>query len=127
MSGVGSFCTHCGAKIEPTSSFCPSCGRPTQLESAQAGATIPSLARKSISRDRAILAYIIGIIIPGVGHMIVGRIARGILIFAGGWLVGFLSGLWGGLIFVIIFGIAYWVFQLIDLYKQIHKMEVVKT
>src|SRR5215212_2942812 len=32
---AGSYCTHCGAKIEPTSKFCPSCGRAISLAEAQ--------------------------------------------------------------------------------------------
>jgi hypothetical protein len=121
MGDVASYCSKCGAKIEPNSRFCSSCGTPTSL------AEVISAARKSISRDRAILAYIMGILIPGIGHMIVGRVSRGILIFIVGIVVGFVSGLVGGLIFIAIFGIIYWVLQLIDLYKQIHRMEVVKT
>jgi TM2 domain-containing membrane protein YozV len=68
-----------------------------------------------------------GILIMGIGHMVVGRVARGILIFAGGWVIGFVGGLIGGLILALILAIPYWIFQLIDLYKQIHRMEVVKT
>jgi hypothetical protein len=121
MTEVASYCNQCGAKIEPPARFCPSCGRATSLAAA------PSVARKSISRDRAILAYIMGILIVGTGHMVVGRVARGILILIGALVVGFVAGLIGGLIFILIFGIIYWVLQLIDLYKQIHRMEVVKT
>jgi hypothetical protein len=29
MAEVGSYCTHCGTKIEPSSKFCSSCGRST--------------------------------------------------------------------------------------------------
>jgi hypothetical protein len=120
MAEVASYCNHCGAKIEPNSRFCPSCGRATSLAA-------PSVAKKSISRDRAVPAYIMGILIVGTGHMVVGRVARGILILIGGLVIGFVAGLIGGLIFIFIFGIIYWVLQIIDLYKQIHRMEVVKT
>jgi hypothetical protein len=35
MAEVGSYCIHCGAKIEPNSKFCASCGRATPLAAAQ--------------------------------------------------------------------------------------------
>jgi hypothetical protein len=35
MAEVGLYCTHCGAKIEPNSKFCTSCGRPTSLAAPQ--------------------------------------------------------------------------------------------
>ena len=59
--------------------------------------------------------------------MVVGRVARGTLILIGAWVLGFVAGVIGGLIFVLICGAIYWVLQLVDLYKQIHRMEVVKT
>jgi hypothetical protein len=88
----------------------------------------PPPKKKSISRDRAILAYVMAIIIPGVGHIVVARYARGILIIVAGFIIGFVSALIGGLILAIIAGIIYWIVQLIDLYKLIHNtMEVVRT
>ena len=126
MAEITSYCIYCGSKIEPNSKYCSNCGRATSLAAARE-AEAPSVARKSISRDRAILGYIMGILIIGTGHMVVGRVARGILILIGAVIVGFVAGLIGGLIFILIFGIVYWVLQLIDLYKQISRMEVVKT
>lgn len=130
MTEIESYCRHCGLKIEPTSGFCSHCGRVTPLAATtQAGiaAAVHLVTRKSISRDRATLAYIMGIFIAGTGHMVVGRVARGILILAGGMVIGFATGLIGGLILVLISAIAYWIFQMVDLSKQIHRMEVVKT
>ena len=86
---AGSHCTYCGARLDPYARFCPSCGRATPLASSQLAA--PSITRKSISRDRAILAYIMGILIIGTGHMVVGRVARGILILAGAVVVGIVT------------------------------------
>ena len=125
MTEVGLYCTHCGAKIEPSSKYCSSCGRATSLAAAQTAAA-PSVTRKSISRDRAILAYIMGILITGTGHMVVGRVARGILILVGAMFLGFVTAYINlGLFFIAV--VVYWVLQLVDLYKQIHRMEVVKT
>jgi len=38
---------------------------------------------RGASRDRAILGYIMGGLIIGTGHIVVGRITRGILILIG--------------------------------------------
>ncbi len=39
MSEGESHCTHCGAKLEPSSRFCSSCGKATPLAEAQAART----------------------------------------------------------------------------------------
>lgn len=58
--------------------------------------------------------------------MVVGRVARGILILVGAVVVGLVTSyIFIGLFLVAIF--VYWLLQFIDLYKQIHRMEVVKT
>jgi uncharacterized OB-fold protein len=41
LSEIGSYCTHCGAKIEPNSNFCSSCGETSSL-GAVAAAAIPT-------------------------------------------------------------------------------------
>jgi hypothetical protein len=126
MAEVGLYCTYCGAKLELNSRFCPSCGKATPLAAAAQTAAAPPVTRKSISRDRAILAYIMGILITGTGHMVVGRVARGILILVGAMFLGFVTVYINlGLFFIAV--VVYWVLQLVDLYKQIHRMEVVKT
>jgi hypothetical protein len=104
MASVASYCTQCGARIEPHARFCPSCGRATPLSAS-------SFARKIVSRDRAILGYIMGILIAGTGHIVVGRVAHGILILGGAVVVGIVTfaispALW------IIAAIAYGVFQI---------------
>lgn len=82
----------------------------------------------TISRDRAILGYIMGILITGTGHMIVGRIVRGVLILIGAVAVVYVAGLIGGLVLIAICAVIYWVLQLVDVYKQIHRMKgVVKA
>lgn len=54
--------------------------------------------------------------------MVVGRIARGILILIlVFWsFLGFVAGAIGGLVLILICGVIYWVLQLVNLYKQIH-------
>jgi hypothetical protein len=58
--------------------------------------------------------------------MVVGRVARGILILGGAVAVGIVTFAISPVIFFIAIFL-YWIFQLIDLSKQIHRMEVVKT
>jgi TM2 domain-containing membrane protein YozV len=69
-----------------------------------------------------------GILITGTGHMIVGRIVRGVLILIGAVAVVYVAGLIGGLVLIAICAVIYWVLQLVDVYKQIHRMKgVVKA
>jgi zinc-ribbon domain len=35
MADVASYCTYCGAKIEPSSKFCSNCGKATSIAAAQ--------------------------------------------------------------------------------------------
>ena len=60
MAEVGLYCTHCGAKIEPISKFCPSCGRATPLAAAQAAAS-PTKERPTGVTIIAILSILAGI------------------------------------------------------------------
>lgn len=60
--------------------------------------------------------YIIGILIIGTGHMVVGRVARGILILGGAVAVGIVTFAINPVIFFIAIFL-YWIFQLIDLSK----------
>jgi len=61
--------------------------------------------------------------------MVVGRIARGILILIlVFWsFLGFVAGAIGGLVLILICGVIYWVLQLVDLQTDTHNMEVVYT
>jgi TM2 domain-containing membrane protein YozV len=120
LAEIGSYCTHCGAKIEPNSKFCPGCGKATPLTIAQvAPSTVP---KRSISNSRIDAAYVLGFFITGVGHMVVGRVARGIVILVGAVFLGFVTisiniGLW------IIVAIGYWIFQYYDLHQIIKKLK----
>ena len=64
-----------------------------------------------------------GLIITGTGHMVVGRVARGIGNLLGAIFVGFVT-FSIDLVLGIIGYISYQIFQLYDLHKTIKKLEV---
>jgi TM2 domain-containing membrane protein YozV len=92
------------------SKFCPTCGKPT------AAASIPSPA--TISNDRRTLAYVLGFLITGAGHMLLGKVARGITIFMITVIIGVI---WGLAFSPVMLGVAigWWAFQLYDLHRLI--------
>ena len=66
MAEIGSYCTYCGAKIEPNSKFCASCGRDTSVTRAtpqetQAAATVTPVSRPTGVTVVAILNILAGI------------------------------------------------------------------
>jgi TM2 domain-containing membrane protein YozV len=77
--------------------------------------------RDSISDRRELAAWIMGFIITGTGHMVVGRIARGIAILLGAVLTGFVT-FSIELVLGIIGYISYQFFQLYDLHQTIKKL-----
>lgn len=60
MADVASYCTYCGAKIEPSSKFCSNCGKATSIAAAQettasaaggeGGGRVAGIAEKRASR-----------------------------------------------------------------------------
>ena len=56
MAEVASYCMHCGAKIEPNSKFCPSCGKNTTL-SAQGKTTSGAGMGKGTQKGRPSSAW----------------------------------------------------------------------
>jgi preprotein translocase subunit Sss1 len=71
MAEVGSYCTHCGARIDPNSMFCSSCGRATFIGSAQetTKAAVPPASRPDGVTIIAILS-----ILAGIGAFFLGAI-----------------------------------------------------
>ena len=118
MTVAGAYCSYCGTKIEPDSRFCSSCGRSTPLTAAQ---TATVTRTDSISDRRELVAWIMAFIITGTGHMVIGRVARGIAILLGAMLTGFVT-FSIDLILGIISYIVYQFFQLYDLHQSIKKL-----
>jgi len=60
MAEVESYCTHCGAKIEPHARFCPGCGRAIPLAAAPASTSATPKSRPTGVTLIAILNIIAG-------------------------------------------------------------------
>jgi zinc-ribbon domain len=58
---VGSYCIHCGAKIEPNSRFCSSCGKPTSLPAVPTpgGGTNSSEKVRKKTNKKAIVGIVV--------------------------------------------------------------------
>jgi TM2 domain-containing membrane protein YozV len=118
------FCPRCGKEVRDEDAFCPSCGY--NLKSA-AKPSIP-LEYKSPG-IAAVLALVLGFFgLMGVGHIYVGRLARGIVLLIvgiilavltyGSFLLGFVTfglGWVGALVFGVILLIL-WIWQTFDAY-----------
>src|SRR5919106_3243180 len=76
MSEAESFCTHCGAKIEPSSKFCPSCGRATPLAAVQEPTTKTVVT--PASRPDGVTVIAILSILAGIGAFILAAIGGAI-------------------------------------------------
>jgi uncharacterized membrane protein YvbJ len=75
MAEAGSYCTQCGAKIEPNSKFCPSCGRAIPLSAAQE-TTIA--ATTLASRPTGVTLIAILSILAGIGAFFLAAIGGAI-------------------------------------------------
>jgi hypothetical protein len=64
MTEVESYYTHCGAKIEPTSKFCSSCGKATSMGAAALPGGGSSRTRKKTSKKK--IAGIVFLVIIGI-------------------------------------------------------------
>lgn len=124
------FCGSCGKEIPATAAFCPNCGRPTQAQPPPSSVVYRQLPQKDPG-IAALLAIIGGLFgLPGIGHIYVGRIGRGLLILFSGlilfviWIFVFLlsllaggAGLIGALVLGILFIVGYiiiWFWQIFD-------------
>jgi hypothetical protein len=76
MAEVGLYCTHCGAKIEPNSKFCPSCGRATPLAAAQEKTTTAVVTPLSCPDGVTVIGILS--ILAGIGTFILAAIAGAI-------------------------------------------------
>ena len=77
MTVAGSaYCTHCGAKIEPSSKFCPSCGRATPLAAVQEPTTKTVVS--PASRPDGVTVIAILSILAGIGAFILAAIGGAI-------------------------------------------------
>ena len=115
------FCSQCGVEIRPGSRFCSGCGE--EVVGPVPGDTPRGSGRFSSSRVRRVPTKSVGgaialaIILPlfgfsGIGHLYVGRLARGILILLGSWAVDIVAVafLIGGFFAPVLFALAFFFF-----------------
>lgn len=75
-----------------------------------------------ISKSRAQLAFIVGIFLTGIGHLIIRQYVRGIILFT----VAIIAGTLGSVLelgyFGILLGLPVWAFSIYDLYNRLKKL-----
>lgn len=123
------YCSNCGKQVADTDRFCPSCGsRILSVDSAQGYR--PPIATMPL-KDTA-LALILSLIIPGIGQVYCGKVARGITILIVsillvpilylGYAILFVetesdTALLIGLLVAGIASLAFWIWNIVDAYN----------
>lgn len=72
-----------------------------------------------ISKSRAQLAFIVGIFLTGIGHLIIRQYIRGIIFFTAAMVAGTLGAVLELGYFGILLGLPVWAASLFDLYKRV--------
>ncbi len=125
------YCSNCGKQVADTDRFCPSCGsRILCVDSVQGQVYRPPIATTPL-KDTA-LALILSLIIPGIGQVYCGKVARGITILIVsillvpilylGYAILFVetesdTALLIGLLAACIVSLAFWIWNIIDAYN----------
>ena len=78
------YCPYCGAQIDFKYSICPNCGKPQPLIEGMIQAQ-----RVHRNRKNPILAFILSLLITGVGQIYLGKISRGLVFLASILIIGF--------------------------------------
>ena len=109
------FCANCGFKMAENIKFCPSCGAPTSSESrAVVQNTVPA------NQKSPILAAILSFLIVGLGQIYLGLTKKGILLFIGAVISGFLMLIIIGWITWLIV----WGYGIYDAYNSANKINM---
>jgi len=136
------FCDQCGKAVPADAAFCPTCGRrrrastelppPPSVQTGPPAAPVITLSESKNPGIAALLAFIV----PGIGHIYVGRIASGLVILAAYYIlmilamVSFSLGIFtlgAGFVLSIPLGIgilAVWAWQLFNAYKLAKQFNV---
>lgn len=125
------YCSNCGKQVADTDRFCPSCGsRILSVDSIQGQAYHPPIAAMPL-KDTA-LALILSLIIPGIGQVYCGKVARGITILIVsillvpilylGYAILFVETesdmvLLTGLLVACVVSLAFWIWNIVDAYN----------
>ncbi len=88
------YCNHCGNKQpEPVSVYCPYCGKQNLIISVYEEAVN---LRKQIAEfgfKNPTLAGLLGLIVPGLGHVYLGNVGFAVLLFIFGVIIAYFGGL----------------------------------
>ena len=106
------FCANCGCKIVNNAKFCPDCGNPTN------GVAEPIIDNVVHANKSPVLAAILSFLIIGVGQIYVGLTKKGILLFVGAIISGFLMLIYVGWILWFII----WIYGIYDAYNSANKL-----
>lgn len=107
------FCTNCGFKMPKSTKFCPECGSPTPGNSQAKNTPVVVNASKSPG-----LAAILSFFIVGLGQIYIGLTKKGILLFIGAVISGFLMLILIGWITWLLI----WGYGIYDAYNSAEKM-----
>lgn len=112
------YCPNCGAKVDANDAFCFECGfrlnsgaRAPPAPGPEPAYSAPEPVRKDVS---VALAVILSIIIPGIGHMYLGKIEKGLAILIASAVFLYLFAL---------VSIIIWLYGIIDAYGIAKSME----
>jgi TM2 domain-containing membrane protein YozV len=133
MNNITKFCGNCGESLENLNDKeikkCPKCG--IDLQTGSTRNTSPSVVEQLPYKSpgtAALIAFIGGIFgLPGIGHIYVGKIGKGIGILITGIIIAALLvfiSITFEIILLFIFGIAYlvlWIWQIFDARKLAKK------
>ena len=116
--GETMFCPNCGSKIPKSIKFCPECGSPTS-NTPQVNNTGNNTGNSVVNSDKSpVLAAILSLIIIGLGQIYLGLTKKGILLFVGAIISGFLMLIYiGWITWLLIFA-----YSIYDAYNSAQKM-----
>lgn len=90
FSGEPQFCSNCGYKMPKGLKFCPECGSPTS-NAPQVNNTVNNTGNAVVNKEKdPTLAAILSFLVVGLGQVYLGLTKKGILLFIGAVISGFL-------------------------------------
>ena len=120
------YCRNCGRELEADVNFCPACGYSSNGTSQRAGNTQTAILMHKKSEG---LTLLLSILLTGVGHIYVGKIADGfvLLAFQVALAVGmfvslmFMDNMVSFIILVVLGLVAFivWIYSIADANKQV--------
>ncbi len=108
------FCSNCGYKMPKGAKFCKECGTPVS-DNTQTGTTVSTV----ISDEKnPVLAALLSFFIIGLGQVYLGLNKKGILLFIGAIISGFLMLIIIGFLTLVLI----WIYAIYDAYNSAEKI-----